>query len=57
VNAMIEVPSSWDSTLAINLVVEALVAEVQTRASDIAKERIEALEDMFMSTRIFRKSS
>jgi DNA-binding MurR/RpiR family transcriptional regulator len=57
VNAMIEVPSSWDSTLAINLVVEALVAEVQTRASDIAKERIEALEDMFMSTRIFRKST
>jgi len=57
VNAMIEVPSSWDSTLAINLVIEALVAEVQTRVSDTARERIEALEDMFQSTRIFRKST
>jgi DNA-binding MurR/RpiR family transcriptional regulator len=56
VNAMIEVPSSWDSTLAINLIVEALIAEVQTRVSDSARERIEALEDMFQSTRIFRKS-
>ena len=55
VNAMIEVPSSWDSTLAINLIIEALVAEVQTRVSDTARERIEALEDMFRSTRIFRK--
>ena len=56
VNAMIEVPSSWDSTLAINLIVEALIAEVQTRVSESARERIEALEDMFQSTRIFRKS-
>jgi DNA-binding MurR/RpiR family transcriptional regulator len=55
VNAMIEVPSSWDSTLAINLIVEALIAEVQTRVSETARERIEALEDMFQSTRIFRK--
>lgn len=54
-NALIEVPSSWDSTLAINLMIEALIAEVQTRVSDSATERIEALEDMFRSTRIFRK--
>lgn len=56
VNALIEVPSNWDSTLAINLVIEALIAEVQTRVSDTARARIEALEDMFQSTRIFRKS-
>ena len=55
VNAMVEVPSSWDSTLGINLIVEALIAEVQTRRWDKAKDRIEALEDMFQSTRIFRK--
>lgn len=55
VNALIEVPSSWDSTLAINLVIEALIAEVQTRESDSASGRIEALEDMFRETRIFRK--
>ena len=55
VNAMIEVPSSWDSTLAINLVIEALIAEVQSRVSESASGRIEALEEMFRTTRIFRK--
>lgn len=55
VNAMVEVPSSWDSTIAINLVVEALIADVQTRSWEAARGRIEALEDMFRSTRIFRK--
>lgn len=57
VNAMVEVPSSWDSTIAINLIVEALIAEVQTRRSEKARERIEALEEMFRSTRIFRKTN
>ena len=52
---MVEVPSSWDSTLGINLIVEALIAEVQARRWDKAKDRIESLEDMFRSTRIFRK--
>ena len=55
VNAMVEVPSSWDSTIAINLVIEALVADVQRRRWDKARDRIEALEDMFKATRIFRK--
>ncbi len=54
-NAMVEVPSSWDSTLSINLIVEALIAEVQRRRWGAAKDRIEALEDMFKSTRIFRR--
>lgn len=55
INAMVEVPSSWDSTLAINLIAEALIAEVQTRCWDASRERIERLEKMFRSTRIFRK--
>ena len=55
INAMVEVPSSWDSTLGINLIVEALIAEVQNRRWDKAKDRIETLEEMFQSTRIFRK--
>ncbi len=55
VNAMVEVPSNWDSTIAINLVIEALVAEVQRRRWETAKDRVEALEDMFKATRIFRK--
>ena len=57
VNAMVEVPSSWDSTIAINLIVEALIAEVQRRRWEDARTRIERLEDMFRSTRIFRKSN
>ncbi len=54
-NAAVEVPSSWDSTLAINLIVEALIAEVQTQRWDKAKDRIEALEEMFRATRLFRR--
>lgn len=55
INAMVEVPSSWDSTLGINLIVEALIAAIQTKRLEKARDRIEALEDMFRSTRIFRK--
>ncbi|NNL73214.1 MAG: MurR/RpiR family transcriptional regulator [Silicimonas sp.] len=55
INALVEVPSNWDSTLGINLIVEALIAEVQSRRWDKAKARIESLEDMFKATRLFRK--
>ena len=57
VNAVVEVPSSWDSTLAINLILEALIADVQARCSEAARERIEDLEEMFGVTRIFRKTA
>ena len=52
--AMVEVPSSWDSTLAINFLVETLVAEVQSRRSDSSADRIAALENMIGASRIFR---
>lgn len=52
--SMVEVPSSWDSTLAINFLIEALVAEIQSR-SDSA-DRIAALEDMIGESRIFRSN-
>lgn len=55
-NASVEVPSSWDSTIGINLITEALIAEVQSRRWDDARDRIEKLEDMFKSTSLFRKS-
>ena len=51
---MVEVPSSWDSTLAINFLVETLVAEVQSRRSDSSADRIAALENMIGASRIFR---
>ena len=52
--AAVEVPSSWDSTLAINLLVEALIAEVQSRHSVSSAERISALEKTIGQSRIFR---
>jgi len=53
-SGLVEAPSSWDSTIAIMLIVEALIAEVQTARWDESKERIEELEAMFNSTRLFR---
>lgn len=51
---MVEAPSSWDSTIALMLVLETLIAEVQTRLKELGKDRIEALEGMFTETRLFR---
>ncbi|MFZ7092541.1 MurR/RpiR family transcriptional regulator [Primorskyibacter sp. 2E233] len=50
--SMVEAPSSWDSTLAINFLIEALVAGIQARSS--STERIAALEEMIGAARIFR---
>ncbi|MCT4609285.1 MAG: MurR/RpiR family transcriptional regulator [Pelagimonas sp.] len=50
--AMVEAPSSWDSTLALNFLVEALVAEIQSRSS--SADRIRALEEVIGETNIFR---
>ena len=54
--AMVEVPSAWDSTLAINFLIEALIAEVQNRRSAQSAERIAALENMIGASKIFRGS-
>ena len=54
--AMVEVPSAWDSTLAINFLVEALVAEIQRRSSDSSSDRIAAMEEMIGESRIFRSN-
>lgn len=54
--SMVEVPSSWDSTLAINFLIEALVAQVQSRSSDQSADRIAALEQMIGESRIFRSN-
>lgn len=54
--SMVEVPSSWDSTLAINFLIEALVAEIQSRSSEQSADRISALEQMIGESRIFRSN-
>ena len=53
-NALVEVPSSWDSTIAIMLVVELLIADIQAARGEKGRERIEELESMFGTTKLFR---
>lgn len=53
-HALVEAPSSWDSTIGIMLIIEALVAEVQRARWEESRERIEELEAMFATTRLFR---
>ncbi|AXT25302.1 MurR/RpiR family transcriptional regulator [Ruegeria sp. AD91A] len=53
-HALVEAPSSWDSTIALQLISETLIAEVQEARWEESKERIEELERFFSSTRIFR---
>lgn len=56
-NGLIEAPSSWDSTISLMLIIEALIAEIQNARWEASKERIEELEAMFSSTRLFRSPS
>lgn len=53
-NVLVEVPSSWDSTIAIMMIVEALIADVQGNLWTESRDRLEELEAMFGKTRIFR---
>lgn len=53
-NALVEVPSNWDSTIALNFIVESLVAEVQRNSWDSSRDRMEELESMFGKTKQFR---
>lgn len=53
-HALVEAPSSWDSTIAIMLIVEALIADVQAARWEESKGRIEELESMFGKTKLFR---
>ncbi len=52
--AHVEMPAAWDSTAALMMVVEALVARVQGHLPDQVQERLNRLEDVFARTRVFR---
>ncbi|CUH53175.1 MurR/RpiR family transcriptional regulator [Shimia marina] len=54
-NCRIEAPSAWDSTVAMMLLSETLIAAVQEASWDRTKSRMSTLEDMFDQTKIFRK--
>lgn len=53
--ARIEVPSAWDSTVVLTMLVEALLAAVQERDWEGTARRMEALEGLFDTTGLFRK--
>lgn len=51
----IEAPSAWDSTAALMLLSETLIASVQEASWERTKERMNELETVFDNTKIFRK--
>ena len=53
--AMVEAPSSWDTTIAINLLVESMVAQIQILSPEQSSERIREMEKMIGVAEIFRK--
>ena len=54
-NCHIEAPSAWDSRVAILVVVESLIAQVQELTWKTSRPRMESLEKMFDKTGLFRK--
>jgi len=54
-NCRVEVPSAWDSNVAILLVIETLISAVQEIGWDESEARMKALEEMFDQTKLFRK--
>lgn len=51
----IVVPSAWDSSATIMLLIETMISAIQSQNWEGTKGRIEALEDMFDQTKLFRK--
>lgn len=51
----ISVPSAWDSSLAMLLLIECTIAAVQERLWETVKRRTDALEAAFDETKLFRK--
>ncbi len=49
------VPSAWDSSVVTLLMLETIIAKVQEGTWPDTRARMEALEDMFDQTRMFRK--
>jgi len=54
-SSRIIVPSAWDSSVVTLLFLETVIAAVQELMWDETRLRMEALEDMFDQTRMFRK--
>ncbi len=53
----VDVPSAWDSSLTVLLLVETMIASVQERLGEEAADRMRALEQLYARTRFFRRRS
>lgn len=54
-DAHVEVPSAWDSTVSILVLVESLLAGVQALTWSDTQARMKRLEDIYARTRFFRR--
>ena len=54
-SAHIEAPSAWDSTVAIQVLVETLLAAIQTLTWEDTQSRMQRLEDLYARSRFFRR--
>lgn len=54
-SAQIEVPSAWDSTVAIQVLVETLMAAVQSLTWEETAARMKRLEELYARARFFRR--
>ncbi len=55
INARIEAPSAWDSSAVTLIVIEAIIAAVQSLTWDQTRDRIKDLEGLFDQTGLFKK--
>lgn len=51
----IEAPSAWDSTVSITVLVETLLAAVQSLTWPETEQRLQRLEDLYKQSRFFRR--
>lgn len=56
-NLRIEAPSAWDSSVACLMVLEALLASIQTETWETTEARMNELETLFDETKLFKKFS
>lgn len=54
-SAHVEVPSAWDSTVALQVLVETLLARVQSLTWDETQARMKRLEELYARSRFFRR--
>lgn len=55
-SAQIEVPSAWDSSAALLVLTETMLAAVQENCWPTAEARMKRLEDVYEASRLFRRS-